>query len=116
MVQVANAAMRSSEWHDAQGILTLGSAGDPSQVDDSKALKGIMMRALSEAYQRNPDLKMFRKLIQSYINVQYNALLDFASYRNVYGVDWRGPYGGPYARGQMAALETLVAAIVVNDV
>ncbi|KAG8918035.1 hypothetical protein FRC02_002704 [Tulasnella sp. 418] len=63
------------------------------------------MRGLLEAYERNPSNEEFRAL--------YTALLEKARRKNAYGVDWRGPYIGPYPHAQLAALDTLIAAVGV---
>jgi hypothetical protein len=55
-----------------------------------------------------------RILIHSYVDVQYNALLDLAASGASYGVVWHGPYNGPTSWGQNAALDVLVAAIGAN--
>ncbi|KAG8917702.1 hypothetical protein FRC02_002912 [Tulasnella sp. 418] len=114
-IDISKAAMKYNEWHSGDGILTVGTGGNPSENTDIKAMKGLLNHGLMVAYQRNRSNEPFCNLIRSYINVQFNALYDWARFHNKYGVDWRGPFIGPYPHGQIAAVDTLVAAIGVND-
>ncbi|KAG8915181.1 hypothetical protein FRC02_004640 [Tulasnella sp. 418] len=114
-INISRAAMNYEEWHSAEGILTVGTDGDPSENNATKSMKGLLNRGLMIAYQRNRSNKPFCDLVRSYINVQFNALYDLSRRWNTYGVDWRGPYVGPYVHAQIAALDTIVAAIAVND-
>ncbi|KAG8923096.1 hypothetical protein FRC02_011345 [Tulasnella sp. 418] len=118
-ISMAENAMTSSLWHGPDGILSVGSEGKLYINDGLNAMKGLLARGLLALYQRNPTNKPLRNTIRKYINVQhlrlkFNALVDLASRGNSYGVDWRGPFVGPYAHGQLAALELLVAAFGVN--
>ncbi|KAG8957023.1 hypothetical protein FRC03_010600 [Tulasnella sp. 419] len=115
-IDIAIAAMHYHGWHDIEGILVVGSDGDARDKTDTKTFKGLLNRGLLIAYQYNRSNRRLCRLIRSYINVQCNALLDLSRFQNSYGVDWRGPYVGPFFHGQMAAIDTLVAAIGVNDV
>jgi hypothetical protein len=54
-------------------------------------------------------------LVHSYIDVQYNALLDLAASGNTYSSAWHGPAPTGFTTwGQMAALDVLVSAISAN--
>ncbi|KAG8946509.1 hypothetical protein FRC03_001358 [Tulasnella sp. 419] len=114
MVQVATAAIHTSQWHGSDGILNFGSDGDISTNLNHRVLKGFLLRGLLEAYQRTTSNAAFRDLIRSYINVQFNALRDLAREGDNYGVDWRGPFKGPFLHAQLAAFDALVAAIGVQ--
>ncbi|KAG8957151.1 hypothetical protein FRC03_010503 [Tulasnella sp. 419] len=114
-IKIAVAAMYCDQWHHADGILKVGSDGDPSQSIDSRAFKGWLNRGLLVAYMRNRANPPFCNLVRHYINVQFNALLDLSRMGDYYGVDWRGPFTGPYAHAQLAAIDTFVAALGVND-
>ncbi|KAG8941115.1 hypothetical protein FRC03_004848 [Tulasnella sp. 419] len=114
-IEISIAAMRYEGWHSSDGILVVGADGDPSENTPIKTMKGFLNRGLMIAYQRNRSNKPFCDLVRSYINVQFNALHDLSRMLTTYGVDWRGPYVGPYAHAQIAAFDTLVAAIAVND-
>ncbi|KAG8919015.1 hypothetical protein FRC02_001988 [Tulasnella sp. 418] len=116
-IDISRAAMHYKGWHSPDGILTIDTEGKASKYTAEKAMKGLLVRGLMIAYQRNRSDKLFCTIVRSYINVQFNALYDLSrSTRwNGYGVDWRGPYVGPYTHAQIAALDTIVAAIAVND-
>ncbi|KAG8911742.1 hypothetical protein FRC02_006435 [Tulasnella sp. 418] len=114
-IDMAVAAMKYDGWHDSNGILTVGCEWDASVNTDDKAFKGLLNRGLLVAYQRNRSNKHFCALVRSYINVQCNALLEMSCFRSSYGPDWRGPYVGPYIHAQMAAIDTLIAALGVDD-
>ncbi|KAG8957150.1 hypothetical protein FRC03_010502 [Tulasnella sp. 419] len=113
-IQIATAAMKTSEWHGSDGILDVGSDGNVASNEDCRAFKGVLLRGLLEAYRRSNNVP-FRNLVRSYINVQFNALRELASDGEYYGMDWKGPYKGPFLHAQLAALDTMVAAIGVND-
>ncbi|KAG8950701.1 hypothetical protein FRC03_012781 [Tulasnella sp. 419] len=114
-VDIAESAMRARDWHGDDGVLTVGTDDTPDINEDSKAFKGLLSRGLLVVYQRNSSDQALRTMIRRYINVQFNALRELASHGNSYGVDWRGPYVGPFPHAQVAALDTLVAAIGVNS-
>ncbi|KAG8912490.1 hypothetical protein FRC02_005962, partial [Tulasnella sp. 418] len=114
-LEISMAAMRYDEWHDSNRILSVACDEDPSKNTTERGFKGLLNRGLLVAYERNRSNKLFCNYVRSYINVQLNALLDLARHKNSYGVDWRGPYTGPYAHAQLAAIDTFVAAVGVND-
>ncbi|KAG8944546.1 hypothetical protein FRC03_002048 [Tulasnella sp. 419] len=115
-IDIARSAMRHDEWHSSAGILTLCSNTAASDDTNVRTLRGLLIRGLMVAYERNRSNEPFCNLVRSYVNVQLNALFELARVQSSYGVDWRGPYVGPLGHGQVAALDTLVAAIGVNDV
>ncbi|KAG8953901.1 hypothetical protein FRC03_011622 [Tulasnella sp. 419] len=114
-ISLAETAMHLREWHTKDGILSVGSDGKMFEGNNLKYRKGLLLRGLLIAYQRNPSNKSFRDMVRSYVNVQFNALLDLSSRGSSYGVNWSGPYVGPYLHGQLAALDTLIAAVGVNE-
>ncbi|KAG8911714.1 hypothetical protein FRC02_006451 [Tulasnella sp. 418] len=114
-ITTAESAMKSNDWHGTDGVLSIVSSGSEFfRSDNLNAGKGLLSRGLMVAYQRNASNKAFRSLVRSYINTQFNALIDLASRDDTYSVSWNGPYIGPYFHGQLAALDTLIAAIAVN--
>ncbi|KAG8917011.1 hypothetical protein FRC02_003416 [Tulasnella sp. 418] len=115
-IDMARSAMLYGTWHTSDGILNICSDRAASDDTNVRTLKGLLNRGLMVAYERNRYNVSFCELVRSYINVQFNALFELARIQDSYGVDWRGPYVGPHAHGQVAALDTLVAAIAVNDV
>ncbi|CCO29595.1 hypothetical protein BN14_03612 [Rhizoctonia solani AG-1 IB] len=114
MTETANAAMKSNRWQGSDGIITEGQDGDLNANNDGRGFKAIFIRGLLEVFQRSVANNDLRILIHSYVDVQYNALLDLASNGASYGVVWHGPYFGPTSWGQNAALDILVTAIVAN--
>ena len=54
-------------------------------------------------------------LIHSYLDVQYNAVLELASTgNNIYSSAWHGPAQGFTTWGQLSALDVIVSAISAN--
>ncbi|KAG8937846.1 hypothetical protein FRC03_007818, partial [Tulasnella sp. 419] len=70
MAEIAISALRAPQWHARNGILTVGSDGDPTENTDTNALKGILIRGLLAAYRSPFSKPPLRTLIRSYINVQ----------------------------------------------
>ncbi|KAG8946508.1 hypothetical protein FRC03_001357, partial [Tulasnella sp. 419] len=115
MAEIAISALRAPQWHASNGILSVGSDGDPAENTDTNALKGILIRGLLSAYRSPFSKPPLRTLIRSYINVQCNALLELARYNRSFGVNWTGPHVGPFVHAQIAALDAFIGAIGVND-
>jgi len=105
---VANAT-KSSAWEGSDGIITEGSS--TTSNNDGVGFKAIFIRGLCEAFVRYTEYHRFAILIQSYVNVQYNALLELAAKGTSYSANWHGPPMAFTTWGQMAALDVLVAAI-----
>ncbi|KAG8953902.1 hypothetical protein FRC03_011623 [Tulasnella sp. 419] len=135
-LSMAESAMHLKQWHGPDGVLSVGSDSVSYKNDNLKSHKGeirgqamgrdillkipflragLLSRGLLVAYQRNPSNKRFRDLVRSYINVQYNALRDLSSCGSFYDVNWAGPRTRPYTHGQLDALDTIIAAIGVNE-
>ncbi|KAF8327335.1 endo-1,6-alpha-mannosidase [Amanita rubescens] len=105
---VANAT-KSSAWEGSDGIITEGSSTESG--NDGVGFKAIFIRGLGEAFVRNTEYSHFAILIQSYIDVQCNALLELAASGTSYSANWHGPPMAFTTWGQMAALDVLVSAI-----
>ncbi|KAG6867344.1 hypothetical protein C0993_004152 [Termitomyces sp. T159_Od127] len=112
MVDIVAAAVKSSAWQGSDGIITEGVS--TTSDNDGVGFKAVFIRGLNEAYARNPSNLNLRTLIQSYINVQYNALLDLAANGSTYSSNWHGPPQDFTAWGQLAALDVLTSAISAN--
>jgi len=112
---IAAATHATGIWQGTDGIVTEG-ANNPGSNDDGKGFKAIYIRGLYEAFTRNPSNTNLRILIHSYVDVQYNALLDLASNpgSNIYSPAWEGPPQGFTTWGQLAALDVLNSAIGAN--
>ncbi|KAF8159936.1 endo-1,6-alpha-mannosidase [Crassisporium funariophilum] len=113
MVNILAAAVKSSAWQGSDGIITEGSS--PSANNDGVGFKAIFIRGLFEAFSRNPSNTNLRILIHSYIDVQYNALLDLAASGTSYSSNWHGPPQGFTTWGQLAALDVFTSAIISNN-
>jgi len=119
MLNTTTAALYTTAWQGTNGVITEG--GVTKEDDDIVGFKSILIRALHEAWVRNPDDAQLQDTIRSYINVQYNALMELAStqYEDTrwYSAAWVGPQPSGYtAWGQLAALDVLVSSIDVNPV
>ncbi|KAL0581799.1 hypothetical protein V5O48_000279 [Marasmius crinis-equi] len=108
---VSNAAMKTNAWAGSDGIITEGAT--PNENNDGAGFKAVFIRGLHEVFSRtsNNDLKI---LIHSYVDVQYNALLDLAATGDTYSSAWHGPPQSFTSWGQLAALDVLVSAIDAN--
>ncbi|KAG8694330.1 hypothetical protein FRC09_009911 [Ceratobasidium sp. 395] len=114
MTEIAAAAMKNTKWQGSDGIITEGQDGDYNTNNDGRGFKAIFIRGLLEVFNRSVANNDLRILIHSYVDVQYNALLDLAASGASYGVVWHGPWKGATAWGQNAALDVMVAAIAAN--
>ncbi|KAG8942943.1 hypothetical protein FRC03_002792 [Tulasnella sp. 419] len=113
-IEIARSAMCYQPWHSPDGILTVYTDKAASENTISKTFKGVLNRGLLAAYERNRSNEPFCNMVRCYINVQFNALYELSRLRDAYGMDWRGPYAGPYGHAQIAAFDTIVAALGVN--
>ncbi|KAJ8509497.1 hypothetical protein ONZ45_g8340 [Pleurotus djamor] len=111
MSNVLVAATKNAPWQGSDGIITEGSS--PGSNNDGVGFKAIFIRGLHEAFERssNNDLRI---LVHSYIDVQYNALLDLAANGNTYSSNWHGPSQSFTTWGQLAALDVMTSAINAN--
>lgn len=112
MTTVVAAATKNAPWQGSDGIIT-EAAGDTSN-NDNAGFKAVFIRGLNEAFVRNQSSWDFQVLIHSYIDVQYNALLDLARNGDTYAINWHGPSTSFTSWGQLAALDVLVSAISAN--
>jgi len=112
LVNIVAAAVKSSAWQGADGIITEGAS--PSKDNDGVGFKAIFIRGLFEVFARNPTNTDLRNLLRSYIDVQYNALLDLAANGTSYSSNWHGPPQAFTTWGQLAALDVLASAIGAN--
>jgi len=113
MVGILATAVKSSTWQGSDGIITEGS--DNSKNDDSVGFKAIFIRGIYEAFARNPSNSGLRNIVRSYIDVQYNALLDLAANHTSFSANWHGPPQEFMTWGQLAALDVLTSAVAANN-
>ncbi|KJA14158.1 hypothetical protein HYPSUDRAFT_220630 [Hypholoma sublateritium FD-334 SS-4] len=113
MLSIIAAAVENTSWQGANGIVTEGA--DNTQNNDDIGFKAVYIRGLREAFRRAPENSLLRTLIHSYVDVQYNALLDLAANGSFYSAAWAGPVPTSFTSwGQLAALDVLTAAVEVN--
>ncbi|KAJ3481295.1 hypothetical protein NLI96_g7759 [Meripilus lineatus] len=105
-----------SGWTSEEGIMIEDVDGPDSPAETNgftRALKGIYVRGLYETWARSQRGSDVANLIEAYINVQYNALLELASNDSYnFSSSWPGPpptHLLPW--GQVAALDVLNAGI-----
>ncbi|PSR80372.1 hypothetical protein PHLCEN_2v6757 [Hermanssonia centrifuga] len=113
MLDIVAAAVKSSAWEGTDGIITEGAS--PSSNNDDVGFKAIFIRGLHEAFTRSASNTNLQGLIRSYIDVQYNALLELADNGSTYSSAWNGPPQSFTTWGQLAALDVLVSAIDTNN-
>lgn len=111
LASTTQATVKTNHWQGADGIITEGAS--PNENNDGVGFKSAFIRGLNEALVRTQDRDM-GIIIHSYIDVQYNALLDLAAKGNSYSSAWHGPAQDFTTWGQMAALDVLVSAISAN--
>ncbi|KAJ6464144.1 endo-1,6-alpha-mannosidase [Mycena vitilis] len=128
MINVLDAAVKTSVWAGADGIITEGAS--TTKNNNNAGFKAIFIRGIHEAWARNPSNTALRTLIHSYGDVQvrflwfliycgsslgqYNALLDLAARGNTYSAKWHGPPQAFTSWGQLAALDVLTSNINTN--
>ncbi|KAK7041629.1 hypothetical protein VNI00_009224 [Paramarasmius palmivorus] len=99
------AALQKPEWQGADGISSWGGKKDGNQY---------IVRGLAAAYSRNASTEAFRNYIKDYLSVQYNALMNQATYNgtDVYGESWIGPpLAGLSGSGQTGAVTALIGGL-----
>ncbi|KAG9223675.1 hypothetical protein CCMSSC00406_0004984 [Pleurotus cornucopiae] len=111
MANVLIASTKGAPWQGSNGVITEGSS--PNSNNDGVGFKSVLIRGLHEAFERssNNDLRI---LVHSYVDVQYNALLDLAANGSTYSSSWAGPPQGFTTWGQLAALDVMTSAINAN--
>ncbi|KAI0750298.1 hypothetical protein C8Q80DRAFT_1353554 [Daedaleopsis nitida] len=106
---VAAAGMKNAPWQGSNGVITEGAS--PNSNGDGVYFKSVWVRALNELFRANNDQSGIAILAHSYIDVQYNAVLELAANGSTYSSSWPGPPQGFTGWGQAAALDVLVSAI-----
>lgn len=125
---MSHQSMRRKGWVEDSGILTeAGAYGkdthDPWKNNDAVGFKAVLMRQLGVLYDvivrtecQLPNALEERKMIEQFVNVNLQSQLE----RNTnghgqYGPWWNGPFEAPTSHSQMAALDVMAAAMLVND-
>ncbi|KAJ3992205.1 endo-1,6-alpha-mannosidase [Lentinula boryana] len=113
MTNITAAAVKSPVWQGSDGIITEGAS--TASDNDGVGFKAIFIRGLDEVSVRSSDNSDLQILIHSYVDVQYNALLELAADGTSYSPSWPGPPQEFTSWGQMAALDVMVSAINTNS-
>ncbi|KZV69020.1 hypothetical protein PENSPDRAFT_493749 [Peniophora sp. CONT] len=109
--------VHSPQWTissgDNAGVLTETDSGDPTKFHESWIFRNAFTRALYEVWSRTSPSSPMAELIQAFMLVQYNALLDLASNEgDFYSPIWTGPsLQTRVPWGQLSALEVLNAVL-----
>ncbi|KAK0237379.1 hypothetical protein EDD85DRAFT_1008566 [Armillaria nabsnona] len=97
------AVITNTSWQELDGILTVASDG------------GLyIVRALAALYERNTTTSNLREYIKEYIGVQYNAVIEKATFggSNIYGIPWTGPPRTVFSiKNQTVAVSALLSGI-----
>ncbi|KZV69019.1 hypothetical protein PENSPDRAFT_666027 [Peniophora sp. CONT] len=95
------------------GVLIENDSNDPTKFQEAWVFRNAFTRGLYEVWSRLNSSSPMANLIQAFMMVQYNALLDLASNNgSFYSPKWSGPQlvtKVPW--GQLSAMEVLNAAI-----
>ncbi|KAK7688575.1 hypothetical protein QCA50_008113 [Cerrena zonata] len=111
--QLALNSIKSSNWTGKNGVVI----EHPRQVDQkdaSAAYKGMLMRGLYEHWSRSQADSQIAKLIETFLMVQYNNLLNNVRYpgTDFYSPSWLGPpVMSLLPWGQLSAIDVLNSAI-----
>ncbi|KAK7030960.1 hypothetical protein VNI00_013907 [Paramarasmius palmivorus] len=107
--QLVLSTVTSKSWQDADGIIKMDAAELGGQY---------VVRGLAAIYNRNSTPSDLRTYIESYLAVQYNAVLNNARepQSNVYGASWVGPPSPTFSsENQTNALSVLIAGISLSN-
>ncbi|KAJ7648816.1 hypothetical protein DFH06DRAFT_1332411 [Mycena polygramma] len=108
--EILTAAIPNPAWQGPDGIIANGA---------TKLSDLMMPRALSTVISRNATTPALRSYIETYLSVQFNAVIDLAttSGSNIYSGTWNGqPSATAFSPGnQTNAIQVLVSAINLNN-
>ncbi|EMC98457.1 glycoside hydrolase family 76 protein [Baudoinia panamericana UAMH 10762] len=124
---MAHCAMRNRDWIEENGVLTdLGPQGrngrDPRKNDDGVGFKAVLMRHLGTLFKviqvtqpADPQARETAQLLKQFVNVNLDSQLRRNTNGNSqYGPWWNGPFECPTSHSQMAVLDVMAAAVLVN--
>lgn len=124
---MAHRAMRNPGWVEGDGVLTEhGSYGrgkhDPMKNNDSVGFKSVLIRELGillAIIRRTacalPEAKIEEQLIAKFLAINYEALQNRNCNANgQYGPWWAGPMEYPTSHSQMAVLDVMAAARLID--
>ena len=124
---MAHKAMRHKGWVEENGVLTeKGSYGrgthDPAKDNDSVGFKAVLMRQLCTVYDvvkrtscAMPQAIDEAEMIKTFVNINFESQQERnTNGRGQYGPWWNGPFEMPTSHSQMAVLDVMAAAMLVN--
>lgn len=124
---MANKAMRRRGWVEDNGVLTEhGAYGkgnhEPWKNSDAVGFKAVLVRHLATLYgvvRRTASVEEHARetadLIKTFVNVNQQSQLERNTNGNgQYGPWWNGPFEMPTSHSQMAVLDVMTAAALVN--
>ncbi|KAJ7619856.1 hypothetical protein DFH06DRAFT_1235184 [Mycena polygramma] len=110
LATTVQAAIAANAWQGSNGIISNGGHGGGGDI--------CLVRGLGAAYSRNQTNATLHSYIQSYLAVQFNAILDQSTSGNddIYGGRWIGPPSSNFSgAAQTNALSGLVTAISLQN-
>jgi len=126
--RMARQAVQRAEWVDPDGVLTERGAYGPdnhqaTEDDDAVGFKAILMRHLGILYgvirstnSSAPEAQDTAALIKKFVNVNIQSQQQRNTNNNgQYGPWWDGPFDTPTSHSQMAVLDVMSAALLVNS-
>lgn len=127
-LHIANKAMRNPSWVESHnGVLTEPGAfskgkHDPWEAGDGVGFKAVLMRQFGTVYEvlmrtrpDNQKAMATAALIKKFINVNFKSQQERNTNGNgQYGPWWNGPFEAPSSHSQMAALDVMAVARLVN--
>ncbi|KAF7974138.1 hypothetical protein HWV62_13367 [Athelia sp. TMB] len=108
---IVNAAVKTTVWEGANGVITEGA--DTTANNDGVGFKSVLLRGIHEVYDRSSNSAL-TTLVHSYLDVQYNAIMELAAEGSDYSASWTGPPQAFTSWGQLAALDVLTTAVDTN--
>eukprot|EP01117_Protostelium_nocturnum_P005388 TRINITY_DN1958_c0_g1_i2.p1 TRINITY_DN1958_c0_g1~~TRINITY_DN1958_c0_g1_i2.p1 ORF type:complete len:479 (+),score=137.17 TRINITY_DN1958_c0_g1_i2:166-1602(+) len=105
---LAGQSLKHQGWFDSQGIMTR----DSLNCDDGIAFNGQYVRGFAYMYQSNRQDP--NKIILPFLKRQFDSLRSKDRNGDSYGVHWNGPYVKADACSQQAALDAVVAGLIVG--
>lgn len=126
--EMAQKAIQRDIWVESNGVLTeRGTYGKenhrPDQNDDAIGFKAILVRHLAILYDvirragssATPQAQKTAEHIRQFIAINMRSQLDRNTNGNgQYGPWWNGPFEMPTSHSQMAVLDLMAAAVLVN--
>ncbi|ESK87722.1 glycoside hydrolase family 76 protein [Moniliophthora roreri MCA 2997] len=117
LLEAVNMTLSHREWHNADGVLVADSSIAATQAS-AEHVGQYVVRGLAAIYSRNTAHSDLRNYIREYLEVQYNAVLDYARDPgdNVYAGSWTGPPSSYFSfENQTNALSLLIAGIPLGN-